>query len=49
MRIVFNSFKASTGKNRAKPRKRVKKMPSVPMKMPMSKAVGWNSPQLDGS
>ena len=46
--MVFNSFKASTGKNRAKAKNKVKKMPMVPMKMPMSMLVAWNSPQLEG-
>ena len=46
--MVFSSFKANTGKNLAKPRNSVKKIPMVPMKMPMSIDVAWNSPQLEG-
>jgi hypothetical protein len=41
-RMVFSSFKANTGKNRAKSRKSVKKMPRVPMKTPTSMLVALN-------
>ena len=42
--MVFNSFNARTGKNRANAKKSVKKMPIVPMNTPMSMLVAWNSP-----
>ena len=44
----FSSFNASTGKNLAKSRKSVKKIPMVPRKIPMSTKVGWNMDQLEG-
>jgi hypothetical protein len=47
-KIVFSSFKASTGKNLVNVKKSVRKIPRVPMKTPTSVAVGINSPQEDG-
>ena len=44
----FNSFNANTGKYLANNKNRVKKIPMVPRKIPMSTNVGWNIDQLDG-
>jgi hypothetical protein len=47
-KIDFSSAIAITGNALQNNRKSVKKMPIVPIKIPMSTNVGWNMVQLEG-